>query len=162
MWIVSDRPFRRIDKSSQFQKNRFCDVIKTLLLNSTRLYHMTVIDKSALLFTSYILGSWLSNITNAVFTRDIFTWGKLTFLSYCVTFCYCEMTFTSRNCVSCKHGMSKLALRVCHKFIVIQKRFSCPLSLHWEVFFTSAIEHRHTVDTVWCEAVNWLEREHQR
>ena len=29
--------------------------------------------------------------TYALFTRDTFTWGKLTFLLYCVTFCYCEM-----------------------------------------------------------------------
>ena len=29
--------------------------------------------------------------SNTVFTRDTFTWGKLTFLLYCVTFCYCEM-----------------------------------------------------------------------
>ena len=28
----------------------------------------------------------LRAISNAVFTRDTFTWGKLTFLLYCVTF----------------------------------------------------------------------------
>ena len=27
----------------------------------------------------------------AVFTRDTFTWGKLTFLLYCIRFCYYEM-----------------------------------------------------------------------
>ena len=47
----------------------------------------------------------VKEITDAVFTRDTFTWGKLTFLLYCVTFCYCEMTFTSRKRVSCKHDM---------------------------------------------------------
>ena len=30
-------------------------------------------------------------MANAVFTRDKFTWGKLTFLLYCVTFGYCEI-----------------------------------------------------------------------
>ena len=32
--------------------------------------------------------------TTAVFTRDTFTSGKLTFLLYCITFCYCEMHLT--------------------------------------------------------------------
>ena len=48
-----------------------------------------------------------------MFTLDTFTWGKLTFLSYCVTFSivlryifYCELTFTSRKRVSCKHDIS--------------------------------------------------------
>ena len=43
--------------------------------------------------------------TNAVFIQDTFTWGKLTFLLYCVTFSNCEMTFTSCKCVSYKHGI---------------------------------------------------------
>ena len=42
----------------------------------------------------------------AVFTRDIFTWSKLTFPSYCVTFSIVKMQFTSRKRVSCKHGNS--------------------------------------------------------
>ena len=48
-----------------------------------------------------------------MFTLDTFTWGKLTFLSYCVTFSIvlryifcCELTFTSRKRVSCKHDIS--------------------------------------------------------
>ena len=42
--------------------------------------------------------------TYAVFTGDTFTRGKLTLLLYYVR--YCEMTFTSRKRVSCKHDIS--------------------------------------------------------
>ena len=39
-----------------------------------------------------------AGVTNAVFTRETFTWGTLTFLLYCVTFShYCENAFTRIN-----------------------------------------------------------------
>ena len=43
---------------------------------------------------------------HAVFTRDTFTWGKLTFLLHCITFSMLlRNAFTSRKRVSCKHGI---------------------------------------------------------
>ena len=41
----------------------------------------------------------------AVFTRDTCTWGKLTFILYCVTFSIVN-AFTSGDRVPCKHGIS--------------------------------------------------------
>ena len=48
-----------------------------------------------------------SRTTYAVFTRGTFTWGKLTFLLYCVTFCCCEMHLRRKR-LSCKHGISSI------------------------------------------------------
>ena len=45
-----------------------------------------------------------------VFTRDTFTRGKLTFLAIVLRYIfYCEMTFTSRKRVSCKHDICGVA-----------------------------------------------------
>ena len=53
------------------------------------------------------------DLSDAVFTRDTFTWGKLTFLFYTIVLhCifYCEMTFISCKRVLCKHGIRLLIL----------------------------------------------------
>ena len=49
-------------------------------------------------------------VVNAVFTRDTFTWDKLTFLLYCYILLLWN-AFTSRKRLSCKHGISMAIYR---------------------------------------------------
>ena len=65
-------------------------LVPTIYLESRMYYYG--IPKGFLIYRSWqITASTSETETLAVFTRDTFTRGKLTFLWYCVTFCYCEM-----------------------------------------------------------------------
>ena len=49
----------------------------------------------------------------AVFTRDTFTWAKLTFLLYCVTFCCCEVHLPHINVSRVNTAIDTRALHTC-------------------------------------------------